>query len=234
MYLMMYKYVSVNGIWGRWTYNVWYVSVNGNLGQWIQWLTCSSNIVYDMFRVFFSVLCSIWWSTCSKVTGVSGSSGRRADLIMYIFQWMVTGVSGFSGRSAVLIMYDMFQWMVTGVSGFSGRRAVLLVAEEQENAHVAVILRRPHLEEDSVRERINRLTTVTGKNVQVSSRFTDFTKYYHQYGLANTLGSCRNLQSCQSIYWSYCRVPARWGLQQTTLGPGQRQDTGSNIYTWLA
>ncbi len=27
----------------------------------------------------------------------------------------------------------------------------------------------------------------------------------------------------------YCRVPARWGLQQTTLGSGQRQDTGSGI-----
>ena len=27
----------------------------------------------------------------------------------------------------------------------------------------------------------------------------------------------------------YCRVPARWGLQQTTLGSGQRQDTGPGI-----
>ncbi len=27
----------------------------------------------------------------------------------------------------------------------------------------------------------------------------------------------------------YCRMPARWGLQQTTLGCGQRQDTGSGI-----
>ncbi len=65
--------------------------------------------------------------------------------------------------------------MVIGVSGFSGRRAVLLVAGEQEDVPAAVIRRRPHPEEDSVRERINRLTTVTGKNVQVSSRFTDFT-----------------------------------------------------------
>ncbi len=30
-------------------------------------------------------------------------------------------------------------------------------------------------------------------------------------------------------YLKYCRVPARWGLQQTTLGSGQRQDTGSVI-----
>ena len=27
----------------------------------------------------------------------------------------------------------------------------------------------------------------------------------------------------------YCHVPARWGLEQTTLGSGQRQDTGSGI-----
>ncbi len=27
----------------------------------------------------------------------------------------------------------------------------------------------------------------------------------------------------------YCRVPTRWGLQQTTLGSGQRQETGSGI-----
>ena len=28
------------------------------------------------------------------------------------------------------------------------------------------------------------------------------------------------------IYSIYCRVPAGWGLQQTTHGSGQRQDTG--------
>ncbi len=44
---------------------------------------------------------------------------------------------------------------------------------------------------------------------------------------------------CNQTYLSlyiYCRVPARWGLQQTTLGSGQRQDTGSGIlwsvYKW--
>ena len=45
---------------------------------------------------------------------------------------------------------------------------------------------------------------------------------YNIYGNVNT----RNI--CVYIVVS-CRVPARWSLQQTTLGSGQRQDTGSGI-----
>ncbi len=37
------------------------------------------------------------------------------------------------------------------------------------------------------------------------------------------------LPKCRDEENIYCHVPARWGLQQTTLGSGQRQDTGPGI-----